>query len=175
MGSILVTLRMGPTFEMQMLRGLLEANGIRALVEDSNTKTIDPFITGPLSFDARLVVAEDTVEAAESVIAEAQESGTEAVLAETVPAEELDAAREELAAEPDEAARMAELARRIRWAALLFWLHPFLYANAASYLAWHLRTGERAEGHRATLQAMVYAVLLDLALLLFLIEIVSAF
>ena len=50
----LVTLEMGPLWTMELLRVALEENGVPRFVEDSNLMTIDSFLTGAMSFDARL-------------------------------------------------------------------------------------------------------------------------
>ena len=153
------TLEMGPTWKMQLLCGLLEERGVPAFVQDVNLKTIDPFITGPMSFDARLQVPEEAVDAARSALEEARREGAEEL--EALDAEALEGAPppepEEPAAEADpELEVMADIGRRIRWSALLFWTHPFLFVYGWRYLSWSLRTGRGAPHHGATLLTLFF-------------------
>ena len=73
----LVTLEIGPLWKMELLRDVLGERGVPAFVADSNLKTIDPLITGAMSFDARLQVPEEAVDSARAALAEAREEGKE--------------------------------------------------------------------------------------------------
>lgn len=173
----LVTLEIGPTWKMQLLCDWLAEHGVPAFVADSNLKTIDPLITGAMSFDARLQIPAEAVELARTALAAralAEEAEAETIsglglmvgsrLAEArAEAEELEAAGED--AEPEDPweppapgpdlEALADLGRRIRWAALLFWMHPFLFVYGVRYLRWLPRVGGRPAGHGLTLTTLV--------------------
>jgi len=173
----LVTLEMGPTWKMQILLGVLEEHGVPGFVADSNLKVIDPFITGTLSFDARLQVPEESVEAARAALEEARADGLEQDLAAEAERafdeesggdgpeagvksaeREEELARSEATPEPEvrdaELEAMAELGRRIRWGALFFWMHPLVFGHGATYLRWIVRAGRAPAGNGVTLFAL---------------------
>lgn len=116
----LVTLEMGPLWRMEILRGLLSERGVPAFIADSNLKTIDPFATGALALDARLQVPEETVNEARTVLAEARASAAEEDPSDPAVA--------------SPAAELENLGRRLRWAAVLVWMHPFVFVHGVKYL-----------------------------------------
>jgi hypothetical protein len=155
----LVTVEVGPLWKMQLLRDVLEERGVQAFVADSNLKTIDPFITGAMAFDARLQVQEETVESAREALAGAREdakaieSSALADLAqEAGDAEEMAAERPE---PPPALETMTDLGRRIRWAAVLFWMHPFVFVYGVRYLRGARLLAAPPRGHALTLVALV--------------------
>ena len=155
----LVTLEMGPTWRMQILLGVLEERGLPAFVEDSNLKTLDPFITGALSFDARLKVPEESVEEARTALAEARRDGLEDDL--SAEAERAfaaysgaDVAEPQPVAPRDALGELADLGRRLRWAALFFWLHPFVFSYGVAYLRGLHATQGVPRGNGITLFAL---------------------
>ncbi len=142
-----VTLEIGPPWKMELLRDVLAEHGVSSFVAGANMKTIDPFVTGAMSFDARLEVAEEAVPDARAALAEARTEGEALRSASGEPDE---------GEEPGDAAleELAELGRRIRWASVLFWMHPFVFAYGKTYLAWLSRVRSRPAGHALTLFAL---------------------
>lgn len=158
----LVTLELGPTWKMQLLCGVLEDRGVPAFVEDTNLKLIDPFITGALSLDARLKVPEEALVAAREALEEARRDGLDMDLSSEVEREFAAEHGAELGVEHEESpsvasragVELAELGRRLRWAALLFWLHPFVFLYGARYLRGLSRAKQVPVGNRNTLLAL---------------------
>ena len=70
-----VTLEIGPTWRMQLLRGLLEARGLPAVVQDDSLCVY----LGQAPSTSRLQVPEDVVETARSTLAEAHRDGSRAL------------------------------------------------------------------------------------------------
>lgn len=175
----LVTLELGPTWKMQILLGVLEERGLPAFVEDSNMKTLDPFATGALSFDARLKVPEESVEAARTALAEARRDGLEDDLsAEAERAFAAESGADASAPEPvpprDALTELADLGRRLRWAALFFWLHPYVFSYGVAYVRGLLRTTRVPAGNGLTLFALGVVVLLWGALLVGAVQILGS-
>lgn len=158
----LATLEMGPTWKMHILCGLLEERGIPAFVQDSNIKLIDPFITGAMSFDARLQVPEESVAAARAALEEVRTQDLEGGPAPQAE-ESLDAVPE--AARDRELEAMAALGQRIRWAAVLPWMHPFAFLHGFKYLHWTARRRRAPDGHAVTILVLVVTSLFWLVLL----------
>ena len=52
-----VTVHAGPPWQIELLSGLLDENGIPSFQPDRTTKVVDPFITGANPLSARLQVA----------------------------------------------------------------------------------------------------------------------
>ena len=147
----LVTLEMGPLWKMGLLRDVLEERGVPAFVADSNLKGIDPFITGALSLDARLQVPSEVLETARTALARSREEGAR------LDAELADAfvePRGPLSSTPDLAA-LSELGRRIRWATVIPWMHPFVFYYGVCYLRDLARVAGRPAGHAYTVLALL--------------------
>lgn len=160
-----VTLEMGPPWKMELLRDVLAEHGVDALVVDTNIKTIDPFITGSLAFDARLEVEEEALGDARAALASARAEG-EALL----PADEAEAERS-----PDATIEALEdLGRRIRWSAILFWMHPFLFLYGWRYLGALPRARRTPAGHGLTLLALGCVTVFWVVLLAGLVRILRA-
>lgn len=158
----LVTLEMGPLWKMELLRSVLEEHGLLGFVEDSNLKTIDPFLTGPMSFDARLKVPASSLTEARAALAEAREQGLgEADLAGAVEAEFAPEASPAPAAPADaELDALASLGRRLRWAWVIPWMHPFLLLHGQAYVRELVRLRRAPPGNGMTLLALGSVVLL---------------
>ena len=147
----LVTLEMGPLWKMWLLRDVLEERGVPAFVADSNLKGIDPFITGALPLDARLQVPAEALETARSALAESREDGARL---DAEQADSLAQPREPPSSAPDLAA-LSELGRRIRWASVLPWMHPFALYYGIRYLRDLARVHGRPTGHAYTVLALL--------------------
>ena len=152
----LATLEIGPPWKMELLRDVLEEHGVQAFVADANMKTIDPFVTGALALDARLQVPEEALEDARAALAEARAEGLEL---ERIGADEEGGDADPGERPPERAvdplADLAELGRRIRWASLLFWMHPFVFVYGVRYLRGIQHVAGRPVGHGLTLVALV--------------------
>jgi hypothetical protein len=70
-----VTLEIGPTWRMQLLRGLLAARGLPAVVQDDSLSVY----LGDAPSTARLQVPEDVVESARTAVTEARRDGSRAL------------------------------------------------------------------------------------------------
>ena len=157
----LVTLEMGPLWKMELLRGVLEEHGLPGFVEDSNTKTIDPFITGPMSFDARLKVPESSITEARAALAEAREQGVdEEDLAGALEQEFEPEATPAAAAPADpELDALASLGRRLRWGWVIPWLAPFLFLHGFAYVRELVRLRRAPAGNGMTLLVLGFMTL----------------
>lgn len=67
-----VTLEVGPTWRMQLLRGLLDARGLPAIVQDDS---LSAYI-GDAPSSSRLQVPEEVVDVARTVVADARREGS---------------------------------------------------------------------------------------------------
>ena len=142
-----VTLEIGPPWKMELLRDVLAEHGVPSFVVDSNIKTIDPFLTGALSFDARLDVPEEAAQDARAALAAARAEG--AALQATPEG------RDEAEEAPDPVLEeLTDLGRRIRWAVLLFWVQPFAFVYGWRYLSRLSLARRRPPGHAFTLLAL---------------------
>jgi hypothetical protein len=70
-----VTLEIGPTWRMQLLRGLLEARGLQAVVLDDSLSVY----MGQAPSTSQLQVSEEALETARTIVAEAQHDGSAAL------------------------------------------------------------------------------------------------
>ena len=120
-----------------------------AFVADSNLKTIDPLITGAMSFDARLQVPEEAVDSARAALAEAREEGKALESTSDEP-------QPEATGEPAPAlAALADLGRRIRWATVMVWMHPIVFVYGVRYVRGLRLVQGHPPGHTLTLAALV--------------------
>src|SRR5689334_13126081 len=105
-GVIWVTILEAPRPRVEVVRGLLDAEGIATFVPDDLTKTVDPFITGGNAFTVTLQVPADDLERARAVAARHVEcaSATQASVPESPRTGDLaaDEDDEQAAAEPDD-------------------------------------------------------------------------
>lgn len=147
MGTQAVVVHAGPLWEVQLLQGMLEEEGIQAFIPDESTKRIDPFITGanPLSTD--LVVAKGDAERATALIQRHREVAEKRD--EGVPPHH----------PPTETERLAVLGTRVRWGSILIVTAPFALYWGIQYL-WGLRGGvPRPRQHGLTLAAIFLAMI----------------
>lgn len=142
-----VTLELGPVWKMEFLRDVLAEHGVPSFVADSTIKTIDPLLTGALSFDARLEVAEEVLADARAALAEAHAEGA-ALRSATDESSEAEEPRE------PELDRLAELGRRIQWSLVYFWTQPFAFVLGWKYLAGLAHVRARPRGHAFTMLAL---------------------
>jgi hypothetical protein len=128
-----------------------------------------------MSFDARLKVPAEALEAARAAVAEAREQGLddredvdEAFVAEFGPEPE---APLPAPADPELEA-LASLGRRLRWAWIVPWMHPFLFFHGQAYVRELLRLRRAPPGNAATLLSLATAVTLWGAILVELLQLV---
>jgi len=142
-----VVVHAGPLWEVQLLQGLLEEEGIQAFIPDESTKRVDPFITGANPLATNLVVARADAERAAALIERHREVAHQ---------------RDRQAPPhhaPTETERLATLGARIRWSCVLVVTAPFGVWWGIEYLA-RLRAGAaRPREHGKTIAAIVLSVL----------------
>jgi hypothetical protein len=73
-----VTIHAGPLWEVQLLRGQLEEEGIPAFLPDENTKRVDPFITGGFALAVSLQVPASLEARAREVLSRLREQSADA-------------------------------------------------------------------------------------------------
>jgi hypothetical protein len=146
--SELVTIHAGPIWEVELLKGRLEQEGIVVFLPEANVKRVDPFITGGNALDTKMQVPEHEAERARVLVEEYREATREK------PAEFTDAV------DPDaRMARKAKLGRRIRWLTLLWFTAPIALVLGILYV-WDLEPNEpRPPSHGLTMAAILIAVL----------------
>lgn len=110
---------------MQILGAALEDGGIPHHLPDTETKVLDPFLTGANAFACRLMVPADRVEDAARLLEEMRREATGALAEEEEP-ERSPAERREDA--------LRDLGRRVLWAALFGITHPFAFYYGWYYL-----------------------------------------
>ena len=148
----LVTVSTGPTWQVELLHGLLEEEGIDSFLPDRTTKIVDPFITGPNPLSRRLQVrAEDEARALEIL-----RTAPDHEPADKDEGEDVDEADEETAPEEE----VEYIATRTRWAALLMLTFPFAVFYGFLYLFAVRDLGVRAKKHGLTVAAFVMATAL---------------
>jgi len=154
----LVTVHVGPLWDVELLAMQLEEAGIDAFLPDKMTKTVDPFITGANPLDTRLQVRADDAEQASAIVEEAR-----ARLKAAAPDDD----EEEPGEAPED--EVEWLASRTRWAALIGFTIPFALLSGWLYLQACREYGRRSRFHGLTLAAFgisVVAVGVPLAWLL---------
>ena len=139
-----VTFEMGPTWKMELLHDVLAEHGVPSFVVDANLKQIDPFVTGALALETRLEVPEKMVEAAHLALETARAEGRA-----FLPQDE-----EEERAQDEALVKIADLGRRIRWATVLVWMHPFVLFYGWKYMRALSLTWKRPPGHALTMLAL---------------------
>ena len=158
-----VTVEIGPPWRVELMWTALEEQGIPAFIPDRNLKTIDPFITAPLSLDCHLQVPEEHAAEAREVLDEVaslqEESPPEDQLQhEPGISQDIDAANDE-DHEARETARLADIGKRIQWATLLVVTQVFVFYYAFQYYRELRKTDARPAGHRITVAAIVFVAL----------------
>lgn len=146
----LVTIHAGSPWEVELLRGRLEGEGILAFVPDANLHRTTPFLTGAGALHVRLQVRPEDVERATVLVGEYQA----AVRPEGDAADEDEAESVE-----DRRARLTKLGRRIQWCSFLWVPAPIAVAMGMYYLLDLRPKEERPSNHRLTLAAILLAVL----------------
>jgi hypothetical protein len=118
---------------------VLAEHGVQSFVADSNMKVIDPLVTGSLALETRLEVAEEALERARTALENARLEG-----AALLPKDE-----EEERAKDAELEALSQLGRRIRWATVFVWMHPFVFFHGWKYVKAVLPRVAQAAGARA--------------------------
>ena len=147
MGKQAVVVHAGPLWEVQLLQGMLEEEGIQAFIPDESTKRVDPFITGANPLATNLVVAQADAERAAAIIIRHKE------VAETrdegVPPHH----------PPTETERLADLGRRVRWSSIMIVTAPLAIWWGVQYL-WGLSSDTpRPRQHGMTIAAIFLAMI----------------
>jgi hypothetical protein len=147
-----VTVLEASRVKVDVVRGVLDSEGIATFVPDELTKLADPFITGGNAFTVRLQVPAADVERARALIAQAPmpPEPAEAAADEREEQEERAEQEESDAAYKDPVERNAE--RTIFSAALVVTFPLALLFGTLYLVAW------RVHGHRARLHGLVLAV-----------------
>lgn len=146
MGKQAVVVHAGPLWEVQLLQGMLEEEGIRAFIPDESTKRVDPFITGANPLAANLVVAKDDAERASALI-EKHKEVAEARDAQTPPHHA-----------PTETERLARIGTRVRWASIMIVTAPFAIYWGMQYLLGLRGDVPRPRHHGLTIAAIFLAL-----------------
>jgi hypothetical protein len=178
----LVTVHAGSLWEVELLAGLLDAEGIATFLPDHLTKRVDPFITGANPLTSRLQVREEDAERATAILSsersrlaedagaglgdEEDEVGGPAGTPSYGPGEIQGDDAEEMT--PDEELRY--LATRTRWWSLIscavaFLTLPFALLYFITYLRACKEYGRRAPGHGFTIATMLIVLAAAVALL----------
>ncbi len=154
-----MTIHQGPVWEVDLLRGALEENGIPAFAPDANLKVLDPWITGPLLFDRRLQVPEELAGQATALIAELRRSAGDG--------EGLyDSESERVQAASIQAAKRVEgIGRRVCFASLLPITAPFALYGAWQYFRVLRQIAAPPRNHKLVVCAAVLSVLQSMVLL----------
>ena len=170
----LVTIHIGPPWQVVLHRARLEAEGIQVFIPDAFTKIMNPFVTGANPLLSQLQVPADVVVRAKEILtlrAEDEEDPVDlvALALSTAPDESLGAepdsgdGPEEPGEDSDEDAWTREelelLATRTRWSALQAITFPFALFYGGSYLSHVNESRMRASWHGLTVFAIGIAVL----------------
>jgi hypothetical protein len=151
-----VTIANEPLWKVDLLRTVLEEQGIPAFLPDHTTKIVDPFITGASPLYARLQVPASQAEHAKAVLAARAEPRAE-------PAEEDEESEEALQED------LERVARRTRWGSIIWIGWPFALLAGTIYVAGCRETGLRAKHHKLTILAWAWALTNLVALLVLIV------
>jgi len=146
MGKQAVVVHAGPLWEVQLLQGMLEEEGIQAFIPDESTKRVDPFITGGNPLATNLVVARADAERAAALI-ERHKEVAEQRDEKTPPHHP-----------PTETARLAALGTRVRWASIMVVTAPFALWWGFQYLTALRGDVPRPRYHGLTIAAILVAL-----------------
>lgn len=143
-----ITVDSGPLARMEILRGLLEDEGIPCLIPDAGTKLVDPFITGGDALSCRLDVPEEHVGRARQVIEEVRREAAQQLAADGEPETPGEARDRSLEA----------MGRRIVWGAAWIVTQPLALFWAYYYLrnTWGKR---KPAGHVTVMAALGFVLL----------------
>jgi hypothetical protein len=150
-----VMVHSGPSWEIDLLRGVLEDAGIPTRVPDPMTRIVDPFILGPNGLQTPLLVPPGDAERAQEVLVGLREEGRFALPDE----DELD--EEEPERGPEE---VGILASRARWLASLVITFPLAVITLVSYRRACRRWGLRDDKDRHTVGVVVVSGIVFVAL-----------
>ena len=129
----------------ELIAGELQDNGIPAFTPDANMRALDPLDVGGAVFDARVLVARNDAQRALDIVRSNSDIASQPEFA--VPR-----------ADPA-LAELEQLARRIRWCAVISWFAPYGLWLAARYFPLaresHVRTGKHGLTVAATMLAFV--------------------
>lgn len=128
----------GPVWEALAVQSLLTEAGLLAHVPDSNTRLIDPYITGGDAFSLSVLVPLDSRESALALV-QSRSAATQS------------------ADEPQPDTKLADFARRMRWMTVLMWTAPIALVMGIVYLARVRRSGVRPAEHGFNLLTIVVA------------------
>lgn len=143
-----VTVHTGPIWEMQLLQGRLEIDGIPSYIPDANIEQLDPFLAGAGAFAVRLQVpVRDTQQAAELVVEYI------AATRERRPGRDEGDGED---AEARQLARLTKLGIRVRWTAVAAITTPIAIVLGLRYLLGVRRSALRPHGHRLTVFALLF-------------------
>ena len=144
----MVTVHTGPIWEVQLLQGRLEADGIPAYIPDAGIKQLQPFLTGAGAFAVRLqvplVAAQQSVVLVKEYIAATRGRRPED---DEAHADDPDAVR---------LARLTKLGTRVRWAAVATVTAPIAIVLGIRYLLGARRSAVRPPGHGLTVAAFLF-------------------
>jgi len=146
MGTQAVVVHAGPLWEVQLLQGMLEEEGIQAFIPDESTKRVDPFITGANPLTTNLVVAKDDAERATALISRHKEVAEQRD--DQVPPHH----------PPTEMELLARLGTRVRWGSIMIVTAPFALWWGFQYLKGLRPDGPRPRYHGLTMAAIVLAL-----------------
>lgn len=148
MGKQAIVVHSGPLWEVQLLQGMLEEEGVQAFIPDESTKRVDPFITGANALAASLVVSRADADRATALIDRHQEVAKQRD-AQTPPHHP-----------PTETERLAALGTRVRWASIMIVTVPFALWWGVQYVLGLRDDLPRPRYHRLTIVAIFLAVLM---------------
>ena len=146
MGKQAVVVHAGPLWEVQLLQGMLEEEGIQAFIPDESTKRVDPFITGANPLTTNLVVSKDDAERASALI-EKHKEVAEARDAKTPPHHP-----------PTETERLRVIGNRVRWASIMIVTAPLALWWGRQYIAGLKPDVPRPHHHALTIAAIFLAL-----------------
>lgn len=141
-----VVVHAGPLWEVQLLQGLLEEEGIRAFIPDQIIKHMDPFATGANPLATNLVVARADAQRAAALIERRKDDARGP------------AGRAPPRRAPTETERLATLGTRIRWSSIFAVTAPLALCMGFVYLVRLRRGGTRPRQHGLTIAAIVLSI-----------------
>lgn len=148
MGTQAVVVHAGPIWEVQLLQGLLEEEGIQSFIPDENTKRVDPLITGGNAFATSLVVAKADAQRAQALI-ERHKEVAEARDPDIPPHRP-----------PTEMDRLTQLGTRVRWSSILMVTAPLALWWGFQYVMGLKQDTPRPPHHALTVAAIFLALIL---------------
>ena len=160
--TTMTTIHAGPLWEVQLLQGKLDEEGIPSFIPDELTKRVDPFITGANALNVQLQVRQADVARAEPFILEYRtktrgaDEAPEAVVGGERGGDD-EGLDEEARADLDAQTRRG---RRLRWASLLVVTAPLGLLIGGAYLAAMRRGAPHPSGHGMNLAAIALSAAL---------------